>query len=232
MYTFTLSGTTNELRLSINPPIVLDDTSQYVMGLVNFETYYTIPNIEPPTNKFYIDQTIFEIPEGTYELSSIENVLRRQIFQQFGRTVILLLSGNNSTLRTEIKCNVPIDFTPNDSIRTLLGFKPRLLAPNKLHIGDYPARISAVNVICIDCNLISGSYSNNREVHILHETFPDVEPGYKIVDSPVNVIYLPVNSNTIDSITIKIVDQDGKLINFRGETITVRLHLKRSSDAP
>lgn len=50
--------------------------------------------------------------------------------------------------------------------------------------------------------------------------------GYKIVEVPANVIYLPVNAKRLSSITLKITDQEGNLVNFRGETITIRLHLK------
>jgi hypothetical protein len=51
--------------------------------------------------------------------------------------------------------------------------------------------------------------------------------GYKIIESPSNVIYLPINTKQLDEIIIKITDQDGNLVNFREEVITVRLHLRR-----
>ena len=54
-----------------------------------------------------------------------------------------------------------------------------------------------------------------------------VEPGYKINEVPSDVIYLPINTRIINNISVNIIDQDGKLINFRGETITIRLHLKK-----
>jgi hypothetical protein len=49
----------------------------------------------------------------------------------------------------------------------------------------------------------------------------------KLVQSPEHVIYLPISLTiTIRNITLKIRDQDGELINFRNETVTVGLHLK------
>ena len=78
----------------------------------------------------------------------------------------------------------------------------------------------------IDCSIIDGSYVNGQKVYAIHEFFPAVAPGYKIIEIPKEIIYLPIRSNVIDNIQIRIVDQDGDLVDFRGETITVRLHLK------
>jgi hypothetical protein len=47
-----------------------------------------------------------------------------------------------------------------------------------------------------------------------------------LVESPEHVIYLPISVNTIRNITLKIRVQDGELINFRNETVTVGRHLK------
>lgn len=63
-------------------------------------------------------------------------------------------------------------------------------------------------------------------MHILHMFYPTVPPGYKIIEVPSNVIYLPTNIKYIDEIILKIIDQDGNLINFKKEFVTVRLHLK------
>ena len=60
----------------------------------------------------------------------------------------------------------------------------------------------------------------------LHEFFPAVPIGYKIIEVPSQVIYLPVTVKNIDKLQLRIVDQDGDLVNFRGEVITVRLHIK------
>lgn len=109
----------------------------------------------------------------------------------------------------------------------MLGFTKRKLAPNKWHFSDLPVNIMKVNVIRILTDITTGAYMNNNLVHTLHEFFPTVPSGYKINETPKNVIYLPVNVRRVTSISIKIVDQDNQLINFRGETISVRLHLRK-----
>lgn len=72
-----------------------------------------------------------------------------------------------------------------------------------------------------------GSYKNGKLHHIIYQFFPNVPPGYKIVEAPSNIVYLPINVKTISNVTVKIQDQDDKLLNFQGETITIRLHLKK-----
>ena len=67
---------------------------------------------------------------------------------------------------------------------------------------------------------------NNRKAHTIHEFFPTVSPGYKIVEVPSHVIYLPIAVKIIHNIQLHIVDQDGDLVTFRGETITIRLHIE------
>ena len=67
---------------------------------------------------------------------------------------------------------------------------------------------------------------NNSPADILHEFALDVPPGYKLTDRPLNLIYLPVNVKEISCIEVQILDQEGRLINFRGEEITLRIHIK------
>ena len=53
-------------------------------------------------------------------------------------------------------------------------------------------------------------------------------PGYKIVQEPLNLIYLPVTLSTISHMETKLVDRNGKLINLRGEELSVRFHIKEA----
>lgn len=138
----------------------------------------------------------------------------------------LSLKANNNTLRCEIKCNKNIDFTQKDSIGSLLGFKKERLLKIHKHISEEPVNIFTINCIQIECNLIANSYANNSQVHILHSFYPLSPPGFKIIEQPANIIYLPINTRFISEIVVKISDQHGKLVNFKKELITVRLHLK------
>lgn len=137
------------------------------------------------------------------------------------------LKHDVTTMRSWVYCSESIDFTKPNSIRSVLGFDSVILEPNKWHMSQRPIAISPINVIRIHCNIIRGSYSNGIEGHIIHEFFPKVEPGYKIIQIPNNVIYLPVNTKSIRNITISLLDQDSRQVNFQNEEISIRLHLRQ-----
>lgn len=224
MTTFTLTGDTSSITANYHPPVVLAENSEYVVGLVNFEAYNAIPNIDDGINKLYLGNEIITIPTGSYEFSDINSYIQSQIKN---KNIKFSMTANNNTLKCTITSNSEINFERGDSIGPLLGFKKQKLRANAAHESNLPVNILKTNTVRIECNIVTGAYNNNKLVHTLHEFFPTVPPGFKIVETPQNVIYLPINTKIIDNITLKIVDQDGNLINFRGELVTVRLHLKR-----
>lgn len=224
----TFSGNSSVLTTDYFPPIELDRNASYVIGLVDFQTYNSIPNVDESNNKFhYGEDKIIVIPEGAYEIEDLERYISKQL-RADNADIVFQLTPNINTLKCEIKCSVPINFIPDDSIGRLLGFnKGSILRPDKSHQSDTSVNIMSVNTIEIDCNIVSGAYINNKANHTIFHFSPNLPPGYKIVIHPSNVIYLPLNIQTIGNITLSIRDQTGKLVNFRGETVTIGLHLKK-----
>lgn len=230
MRTFSFSSNESVLSAEFYPPIDLRHSDkEYVLGLLSLEVYNAIPNIDKDNNKFYIGKFTIEIPTGTYDINDISLFLDKEINIiniENNIKMYLHLRPNLNTLKCELKCTEDIDFSKDDSIGHLLGFEKNLLVKDKNHESQKPVDIMKVNVIKVLCNIVTGSYDNGILGHTLHEFFPSVGAGYKIIESPQNVIYLPINTKIIDNIIFKIVDQDGKQLNFRGETITLRAHLK------
>lgn len=247
--TLTLTGNSSQLRAEYFPPIDLSDDrgGEYVCGLVDFQTFNTIPNVDETNNMFYYgsetqsaiasdDNSIspvktlqplnyFKIPTGSYDLEDLEQVIKKNLALH---GVEFILKANKNTLQCEILCSQPINFTKPNSIGPLLGFRAkRILTRNRTHTSHHPADILRVNVVRIECNIIKGAYLNNTPAHTIYEFSPVVDPGYKIIEKPQNVIYFPVTVKSIHDINLSIVDQDNRLVNFRGETITARLHIKR-----
>lgn len=223
-FTLVLSGSSNVLSADFNPPIYLDN-GEYVIGLTNFETFNAIPNIDWRNNKFTYGNLTLTIPSGAYELEDINKYLQNELKSTDSTFRVL---SNNNTLHTIIENEKPVHFYEG-SIGKILGFKNGILEAGK-HVSDYPAEIIKVNAICIDCSIATGSYYNGKPVHIVHTFFPRVGPGFKIIESPQNIIYFPVNVKIVNNVTVQILDQDGELVNFSGETVTVRLHVKKISE--
>lgn len=222
-FTFTFTGNQSILESVYFPPIELSSEKNYVLGLVDLYTYNSIPNIQENCNKFYVGEQVIVIPDGSFEIDAIEKYLINVLTK---KKISLSLKANNNTLRCEIFCSEEINFDKKDSIHQLLGFTQKKLEANKLHLSDQPINIIKVNSIRIECNIIDGAYINGQKVYTIHEFFPSVPPGFKIIEIPKKVIYLPVKTRIISNIQLRIVDQNGNLVNFRGENISIRLHLK------
>lgn len=225
--TLSLSGTSSVLEAYYFPPIELTPNKNYVLGLVELLTFNSIPNIDAGNNKFYVGEKGKEekivLPTGSYEIEDIESFLKEALTL---KGISFSLKPNNNTLRSVIQCSSRINFQPEDSIGSILGFTRRELPKDKTHSSDLPVTILKVNALRVECNITAGAYINEHKVHTIHEFFPAVPPGYKIIEVPSHIIYLPVTVRSIDHLQIRIVDQDGNLVNFRGEVITVRLHIK------
>lgn len=274
--TLTLTGNAPTITTNIFPPIELNASKEWEIGLISLVTYNTIPNIDSKINDMlyfgnvhsnvhkepdprgvivshstppsgarsaedYSDEELqilkmdkdssalsVRLPQGAYELLDIEKYVTRTL-KRSGIKMDFYLKANNNTLHSELFCSRPVDFTRLRNIGPMLGFSPRVLEPNAWHISDSVVNIISINVINVLCNLVTGSYNNTKEEHIIHQFTLQVDPGYRITEIPTNVIYLSLNTARIESISLQLVDQEGRLINFQDEPVTIRLHLRQKN---
>lgn len=249
--TFTLTGDTSSLNSYFYPEIELDEESEYSCCLLDFFTYNSIANINEKNNKFYFivtDARDFEysvnniesihgwdngdvvefmysivVPVGSYEIDEIIEFLNKEFKKQ---DVNIKITCDKNTMKCCINSELIVDFTPNDCIGSVLGFSKKRL-PKGENKSNKLIDIQHINNLRIDCDLVTGSFHNGKNTHTIYEFYPNVDPGYKISEHPKHLIYLPVNRRRISTVNISVVDQDGRLIDFRGEQITCRLHIKR-----
>ncbi|EFA11812.1 hypothetical protein TcasGA2_TC008591 [Tribolium castaneum] len=222
------------------PPIDLEENSNYSIALIGFYTNNNIPNIEEGTNKFYYfapnttEEKVITFPKGAYEIAAIEKyiqiILSGRSATDAQKQNTFSLKANENTLKCEIFSIYDINFAHEDSIGKLLGFSKRKLKARQLHESDLPVNIIKVNTIRIECNIVRGSFYKNKESHTLYETALSVSPAEQIFVEPLNPIYLPIiNRSNIPNLTIDIVDQDHCPIDFNGQTINIRLALKKEA---
>jgi len=67
---------------------------------------------------------------------------------------------------------------------------------------------------------------NGRTQNTIYSFFPDISPGFKIVEKPRNLVYLPVILDKINRMETVVTDQNRKQLNLRGENLTNRYHLR------
>jgi hypothetical protein len=173
------------------------------------------------------DQVFITIPPGAYEADNIRDYLKKHFDREFDLRV-------NESMKTEVDSTYKIDWNCDRGIGSLLGFTGKEKETDSLKEGlwfwvsEKNINITNVTAINISCNLVSQAYLNGVSSHILHSFSLDVAPGYSIVETPHNIIYLPIIASTprINEILLEVRDQNWDLIDFQNEQITVVLHLK------
>jgi len=226
MYTITLTGNSSELSCNFFPPIEVSENAKIV--LLGFQTNNSIPNINDKCNKIgfqdkdelgYVIDDIFTLPTGSYELNEITSVIKR-VLPNYELT--FELKADNNTLKSEMFCSKSVDFSMPNSIGGLLGFKNRIYDANVRHQSETLVNITRTNCIYINSNLVRGSFINGKQCHTIHEFYPNVPPGYKIIEVPAHLVFYPLNSTSITRASITLKNQD-ELIDLRGEPVFIRL---------
>ena len=75
-FTLTLSGSSSILETQFFPPIELSSNHNYTLGLVEFLTFNSIPNVDTGENSFYVGGEEIIIPVGSYEIGDIQKYLQ------------------------------------------------------------------------------------------------------------------------------------------------------------
>ena len=100
-----------------------------------------------------------------------------------------------------IKNNYLVDFRRYKSINCLLGFDSKLYTSGFNESQNMVNNLT-INSILVNTDIISGSYVNGSTQLTIYSLFPNVSPGYKIIENPHNLLHLPITADTIYSITI------------------------------
>ena len=80
-----------------------------------------------------------------------------------------------------------VDFRRYNSINGLLGFDYKLYTSG-FNECENIVNILTINSILVNIDIISGSYANGSTQPIIYSFFPDVSPGYKIIENPHNLL--------------------------------------------
>ena len=248
-FTVAFTGKSSVLRADFFPEIVLDSNANYVCALLDFTTYNSVPNITAgKKNQFQFKYTekvksgnkitdveqekTIALPTGAYEIADILKYLKSAL-SAFKISFTYEISGVTSSVAIEF--DKRITWT-DGTVLNVLGFErpkgePVFFEPDKKYTNQHNIKVTNIDVIRIECDIISGSYINGKICHTIYQfSHCKVDPGYKFIEVPKHIIYLPINEKRLRSIQISVVDQDGNLIDFRGEQISCRIHIKKVND--
>jgi len=216
------------------------------MALVNLETYYSFPNLSDENNVFRYSPGFIEvggggegdstrqrqwvevqIPEGSYDLIDIAETMKIVMKRNGHNDESVKTTANTNTLKSvlEIQGDFQVDFRGRNSISSVLGFRNQVYKEG-IHESQNVVNILSINSILMNVDVIGGSYVNGRIQNTIYSFFPNVSPGYKIVENSRNLVYHPVILDKINKMETVVTDQSGKQLNLHGENLTIRYHLR------
>ena len=137
------------------------------------------------------------------------------------------ITANTNTLKSvmEISNDFQVDFRAQNSISSVLGFRNQVYEGG-IHESQNVVNILSINSILVNVDVIGGSYVNGRTQNTIYSFFPNVSPGYKIVENQRNLVYLPVILHKINKMETVAKDENGKQSNLRGDNLTTRYLLR------
>ena len=235
-----VTGDKSSFNTLFNPKIELKRNKVYEIALVNLETYYSFPNINDTNNLFVYshDQgqtwTKIKIPIGSYEIDDLNNTIKFEIerighYDKVNNEPLINIAANSNTLKCIliIGKGYTVDFNQPNNLSKVLGFTGQKYGEG-FHESEKPVNILSINSILVNIDIIEGSYVNGKTKNTIYSFFPDVSPGFKIIESPVNLVYLPLLTDTIYNLNLSITDQDENILDLRGEKLTARFHIREA----
>ena len=237
MPSFILSGNSSDF-ITVHDSLHLDPNKTYEAAFLSLESYNSIPNIIEGRNnvlKYSIDKGLswksIVFHTGAYELQAINNEVKRQIIVNGDDDSAISITANISRLTAIVNIenqSYQVDFTDNNSLASQLGFEKTVIGFG-YNEGTSIVNIMPVNSILVNVDIIIGSFVNGRQSPTIYSFHPNVSPGFKVVERPTTLIYYPLSRHDISRIRLWLTDQDGNLIDLRGETITIRIHVRETN---
>ena len=235
-----VSNDKSNFNTRFNPKLELDRDKVYEIALVNLETYFSFPNIDETNNVFIYSPdngnswVKIKIPEGSYEIDDINNAIQHEMekrghYHEINEDYYINIAPNTNTLKSVLilEKGYQVDFNHQNSLARVLGFTGAKYTEG-FHESENVVDILRINSILVNIDIISGSYVNGTTKSTIYSFFPNVSPGYKIIESPVNLVFLPITLDTIDSLNVTITDQDYHLLNLRNKKLTIRFHIREA----
>ena len=228
-----VSDNKSSFNTRLNPALQLDRDKEYEIALVNLETYYSFPNIDETNNVFVYSPdngnswVKIKIPEGSNEIDDINNTIQHEMekrghYDSINEDYYINISANSNTLKSVliIEKDYQVDFNYQNSLAKVLGFNGAKYIEG-FHKSENVVNILSINSILFNIDIISGRYVNGTTKNTIYSFFPKVSPGYKIIKLPVNLVYIPITLDTINSLNVSITD-------LRNEKLTIRFHIREA----
>lgn len=228
------------VNLSVNSANIWYSTPNIITG-VNDKLYIDGPD------KFDVTQTyVITIPQGLYDLSSLNDAIQDQLQNagaKYDDYPLIDLSANTAEQKVIITLNyiaVIVDFTQSDTFRDILGFNSQILTTISVPyniIADNVARLNQIEYFLIQSDLTNnGIRINNRYSGNIARVVIDSPPGSLLVYEPRKPLEINCQNlaNSNQSVfTFALTDQNGAAVDTNSELwsvqVTIRYKIPHSS---
>ena len=104
-----------------------------------------------------------------------------------GKGEDIYIVGDPTTLKSvlTLKNKAAVDFNTANSVASVLGFTKKDYKAGR-HLSQHIVNILRVNSIIVNCDIVALSRRNGIAAPIIYNFFPNVAPGKKIVNRPLN----------------------------------------------
>lgn len=141
-------------------------------------------------------------------------------------SLTVAFSGTESVLQVTLFPDITLDDDHEYSCALLdLIIKNSKDSEGKISLDQ----IIGLEMISVNCDLISNSYINGMQKNIIHQfttRATHVEAG-TLFETPKHLNYFPVKSKNLRTIQISVVDKEGNSINLSDGDIICRIKIKR-----
>ena len=172
-------------------------------------------------------RTGYSLNPGIYEVIDLNNTLKYILPNNTKVNVTI----NDIRLKANLKTNQTLIFTEKSFFYTNLGFTRSRFYPlddidgsYQLIAGSYksdkPINITGIDKLHLKCDCIQGSTVNGVREPILYSFALSSPPGHKIYKEQRVKLFKKINKSVLSHITIYFEDDDHKLVDFNGETIS------------
>ena len=177
-------------------------------------------------------RTRYSLDPSIYEVDDLNNNLKYILPDN----VKISLTIDDIRLKSNLKTNQTLIFTEKSFFYTTLGFTRSRSYPlddidgfHQLIAGSYksdkPINITGIDKIHLKCDCIQGSIVNGVREPILYSFALSSPPGHKIYKELGAKLFKKINKSVLSHTTFYFEDDDHKIVDFNGETISFTCQL-------
>ena len=177
-------------------------------------------------------RTGYSLVPSIYEVIDLNNALKYFLPDNVKVSVTI----DKSRLKANLKTNQTLIFTEKSFFYTILGFTQSQSYPlddidgfyqliSGLKKSNRPINITGIDIIHLKCDCIQGSIVNGKREPILFSFALSSPPGHKIYKKPRVNLFEKISKSALSHITFYFEDDDHKIVDFNGETISFTCNL-------